>query len=660
LRETELEQWLRGAGLSLNDPGGEWITVRECPFCKPTNNKMENMYKLNISRAKGNYNCFRCQAKGSFSHLKNRLSYLRAYGSDIGNEESSAKPGSAAFTNGATATVGAAAPRVTETEQREWTTDLEASQSAVVYLTETRGLTLDTTRKYGVGLARFRFKGAGGGTTEHDCLSFPMYDLEREDGGVPSLVRAKLRAVAEKKHMRLYPTGGAWGLFGLDTVPASATEVVLTEGEFDAMAVHQATGLPAVSLPTGASSLPPAVLPALERFKVVYLWMDNDAAGLANQENFARKLGIGRTRIVGGSVHGIKDANDALIGGHDLDAMVRGSKFLSHDSILTLESIRDDVLQELRDPMAKCGIQYSSLPTLNTILKGHRRGEFTVLTGATGVGKTTLLAQLSLDLATQGVRTLWGSFEIPSRRLAGQLFTMYLGGSDRAAQLLSTSMESESLVTESVEAGENAVAPAVAEHQAVSSVEAELWADFVREVPLSMLAFHGSTSLTEVLDTMRHACYTDDVTHIILDNLQFMLSGQGAGIERYELQERAIAGLRAFATEHSCHVTLVVHPRKEDDDAPLSTASIFGAAKVREQVASMTIERDHERISDSESVDNTRSRQRGHLTECFQGQSKVCTSPLAIRARWNSGASLANHTVTSAVTIDCPDTGQVS
>ena len=46
-------------------------------------------------------------------------------------------------------------------------------------------------------------------------------------------------------------------------------------------------------------------------------------------------------------------------------------------------------------------MQFSTLPTLNQLLKGHRRGEFTVVTGATGVGKTTLLSQLSLDLATQ-------------------------------------------------------------------------------------------------------------------------------------------------------------------------------------------------------------------------------------------------------------------
>ena len=40
---------------------------------------------------------------------------------------------------------------------------------------------------------------------------------------------------------------------------------------------------------------------------------------------------------------------------------------------------------------------------MSSILKGHRRGELTILTGQTGTGKTTLLSEMSLDLCSQGV-----------------------------------------------------------------------------------------------------------------------------------------------------------------------------------------------------------------------------------------------------------------
>jgi len=61
------------------------------------------------------------------------------------------------------------------------------------------------------------------------------------------------------------------------------------------------------------------------------------------------------------------------------------------------------------------------------LLKGHRRGELTIFTGPTGAGKTTFLSDYSLDLCTQGVRTLWGSFEICNVRLAKRMLHQFSG-----------------------------------------------------------------------------------------------------------------------------------------------------------------------------------------------------------------------------------------
>lgn len=56
----------------------------------------------------------------------------------------------------------------------------------------------------------------------------------------------------------------------------------------------------------------------------------------------------------------------------------------------------------------------------------------------------------------------------------------------------------------------------------------------------------------------------------------FALLGSG----RIAAQDYIVGAFRKFATDSSCHVTLVIHPRKEDDDKELQTASIFGSAKV--------------------------------------------------------------------------------
>lgn len=39
---------------------------------------------------------------------------------------------------------------------------------------------------------------------------------------------------------------------------------------------------------------------------------------------------------------------------------------------------------------------------------------------------------------------------------------------------------------------------------------------------------------------------------------------------------------RRFATAHNCHVTLVIHPRKETEEI-LTTNSIFGGAKATQE-----------------------------------------------------------------------------
>jgi twinkle protein len=57
------------------------------------------------------------------------------------------------------------------------------------------------------------------------------------------------------------------------------------------------------------------------------------------------------------------------------------------------------------------------LDVLNRYLKGFRPGELTVLTGGTGFGKTTFLCEYSMDLFSQGVRTMFCSFEMPDEKI---------------------------------------------------------------------------------------------------------------------------------------------------------------------------------------------------------------------------------------------------
>ncbi|CAG9330914.1 unnamed protein product [Blepharisma stoltei] len=379
--------------------------------------------------------------------------------------------------------------------------------------------------------------------------------------GQVKLMRVKARAIyKENKHnMRLIPTGGGWGLFGLNTVQPGIKTVVLTEGEYDAMAVYQATGLAAVSLPNGASHLPLQMLPWFEQFQKIYLWLDDDLAGREAAAKFARKLGIKRSFIVSTksfSGEGPKDANEALLScSHEgMKQFIADAKPLAEENITTFRELRQEVYQKIIKHKEETGIMSNSFKWFNEKTKGFRRGELSILTGGTGSGKTTLLSQLSLDFCEQNIPTLWGSFEIKNDILLKKLLLQY------------------------------AKCDLIAQPELFNE-----YADKFQELPLFLLKFFGSTDVDKILDTMDFAVYAYDIGHIVIDNLQFMLSGQAQGSNKFDLQDNVIARFRAFATDKNVHITTVIHPKKVDDDSDLSVSSVFGSAKATQEADNIFI-----------------------------------------------------------------------
>ena len=159
-----------------------------------------------------------------------------------------------------------------------------------------------------------------------------------------------------------------------------------------------------------------------------------------------------------------------------------------------------------------------------------------------------MLSQLSLDFCTKGIPTLWGSFEIKNEVLLKKLLIQY------AKTDLTSKPE---LFNE--------------------------YADTFQELPLYLLKFFGSTDIDKILDTMDFATYAYDIGHIIVDNLQFMLSGQALGMNKFDLQDQVISKFRNFATDKNVHLTLVIHPKKIDDETDLNIASVFGSAKATQE-----------------------------------------------------------------------------
>jgi twinkle protein len=162
------------------------------------------------------------------------------------------------------------------------------------------------------------------------------------------------------------------------------------------MAVYQETGMPAVSLPNGANHFPLQFLPYFDKFKRIYLWLDADDVGRNASEKFAQKLGSKRTVIIDSRMkdpEGPKDANDALRRGMDFkEIFEHNARSLGDKNLLTFSDLKEKVLARILNYEELSGIQSTQFNFYNKTLKGFRRGELTLITGATGSGKTTFLS----------------------------------------------------------------------------------------------------------------------------------------------------------------------------------------------------------------------------------------------------------------------------
>ncbi|KAK6487255.1 twinkle protein [Huso huso] len=359
-----------------------------------------------------------------------------------------------------------------------------------------------------------------------------------------------------------FPKPGLYhNLFGLHLIGHKDTEVVLTGREVDTLAVSQATGLPSVALPRGVSCLPPVLLPFLEQFKRVTLWLGGDLRSWEASKIFARKLGLKRCSLIRPG-EPQPCPGDALAKGMNLNKILKASIPAAHKSIISFRQLREDVFGELVNKEQVAGVKWSRFPELNKILKGHRKGELTVFTGPTGSGKTTFISESALDLCMQGVNTLWGSFEINNVRLAKIMLTQF------SQQRLEENLD-----------------------------QYEEWADQFEELPLYFMTFHGQQNIKTVIDTMQHAVYLYDISHVVIDNLQFMMGQENLSVDKFAVQDHIIGTFRTFATGSSCHVTLIIHPRKEGDDKELQTASIFGTAKASQEADNVLILQEKKLVS---------------------------------------------------------------
>jgi hypothetical protein len=173
--------------------------------------------------------------------------------------------------------------------------DLPSGHPIDVHLSETRGLTREDAVRFGLGIVTDDEFGHWRG-----AISIPSLNGSREVSAL------KFRNLGDSGPKYGAPRGLTQPLFNLAALLRVSDTLVLTEGEFDALAVEKA-GFPAVGIP-GAQAWKPFFPRMFESIPYILFCYDNDDAGNGLLDRLRKEMNV----IPVGMPEGIKDPSEVL------------------------------------------------------------------------------------------------------------------------------------------------------------------------------------------------------------------------------------------------------------------------------------------------------------------------------------------------------------
>lgn len=384
---------------------------------------------------------------------------------------------------------------------------------------EARGLDVELLVRLGVGASN-RLLG--------DCIGIPFFD-----GGMR--VATKYRTISGEKRFT-QDAGGRqifWNLDCLRDESLAQEPLIITEGEMDAFAALQAGFPRTVSVPGGAPSATTegqgpkyAFLeeaePLLRDCREIILATDNDGPGSNLMHDLSLRLGRHRCKWVQ-YPKGCKDLNDALkaYGVRGVQESIRRAQWLKVEGVYRMSELPPI------DPPKAYDIGMVGLWEHYRM----RKGDFAVITGMPGHGKSSFVNEICCRMAQkEGWTTIFASFEqnpqVDHRRA---LRTFY------------------------AEKLERTMSPAEKE-------KADEWIDkhFAFIVPSE----DDDVDLTWVLERCAAAIIRYEASIVVLDPWNEMDHSRGADMSLTEYVGHAIKQFRKLARKYRVHLIVVAHPAK--------------------------------------------------------------------------------------------------
>lgn len=392
------------------------------------------------------------------------------------------------------------------------------------YLTEERNIPLEIIERYKVG-------------EQGDRIVFPFL-LPNGDLALVKVRKAEAGAKPIPTAKESEPV-----LFGWQAIDPNAREVVIVEGEIDALS-WAAYGFQALSIPFGGGKAGKqqwieCEFERMERFDRIYLATDMDQEGDEAAKEIASRLGRHRCYRV---TMPFKDGNECLVNGVqrvdmlkaiasaanlDPDGLHRPSDYA--EAVINLFWPKDGQEIGYRTPYGKLG---------GKIL--FRPSEMTLWSGASGAGKSQVLSDCTVDWVKQGSRVCILSLEMKPPSFLKRM----------CKQATAIDKPTEHAITRSLE-----------------------W------LGQGLLVYDrlGKASIDSLLEVFDYARAKYGCDQFIVDSLMRL----GIASDDYTGQEKAVFKLVDWAVSSGVHLHVVAHSRKggSHGGAP-ETEDIKGAMEI--------------------------------------------------------------------------------
>lgn len=221
-------------------------------------------------------------------------------------------------------------------------------------------------------------------------------------------------------------------LFNEIILDKNPREVYLTEGEFDAMLLHQKGLTNVLSITLGAGYFSDERVDKLKDVKKIFLCYDNDDAWQEGMLKASEKLGKSRCRVVQiPKTPGKKkvDITDYFMWGATRDDFLKLVKEAKTPTVIDKEAVKhiSDFNDELRDKLLSGDYKWVATwyEKLDEIIGGYRKGRVIVLSWLTSTGKTTFSQNLCLSMAYRKLPVMFISMEMPPIDICKKFLMMH-------------------------------------------------------------------------------------------------------------------------------------------------------------------------------------------------------------------------------------------